>query len=90
MSYPVSGLTHKSPRIRIEGYTACSCCIHSWLTNYMSVTEIGTQPMTNMVVKSEPGFSPSIDAEIVGSGNDYIHNDPSGKHMRLDAHGVVK
>ncbi|KAI4098531.1 MAG: hypothetical protein L6R37_006464 [Teloschistes peruensis] len=46
--------------------------------------------MTNILVKSEPGFSPSIDAEIVGAGNDYIHNDPNGKHMRLNAHGVVK
>lgn len=46
--------------------------------------------MANIIVKSEPGFSPSVDAEIVGSANDYIHHDPSGKHMRLDAHGVVK
>lgn len=46
--------------------------------------------MTNMIVKSESGFTPSIDAELVGSANDYIHNDPDGKHMRLDAHGVVK
>ena len=56
----------------------------------MPVTDFGTKPMTNVLVKSEPGFSPSIDAEIVGNGNDYIHTDPSGKHMRLDAHGVVK
>lgn len=41
-------------------------------------------------MKSEPGFSPSLNAEFVGTGNDYIHNDPSGKHMRLNAHGVVK
>ena len=46
--------------------------------------------MNNVIVKSEPGFSPSIDAEIIGSGNDYIHNDSNGKHMRLNAHGVVK
>lgn len=46
--------------------------------------------MNNVIVKSEPGFSPSIDAEIFGNANDYIHNDPSGKHMRLDARGVVK
>ena len=46
--------------------------------------------MTGITIKSEPGFSPSIDAELVGSANDYIHNDPSGKHMRLNAHGVVK
>ncbi|KAI4250684.1 MAG: hypothetical protein LQ352_005302 [Teloschistes flavicans] len=46
--------------------------------------------MTNIIIKSEPGFSPAIDAEIVGTANDYIHNDPNGKQMRLDAHGVVK
>ncbi|KAK0509456.1 hypothetical protein JMJ35_007850 [Cladonia borealis] len=41
-------------------------------------------------IKSEPGFSPAIDAEWVGTGADYIHNDPSGERMRLNAHGVVK
>ena len=41
-------------------------------------------------VKTEPGFSPPIDAVCVGQGADYIHNDPTGKHMRLDAHTVVK
>lgn len=39
---------------------------------------------------SESGFSPAIDAEFVGTGADYIHNDPDGKHMRLNAHGVLK
>lgn len=48
------------------------------------------QPMKNVILKSEPGFEPAIDAEIVGNANDYIHNDPDGKHMRLNAHGVVK
>ena len=47
--------------------------------------------MLGIYVKTEPGFSPEIDAELVGrTGNDYIHVDPSGTHMRLDAHGVVK
>ncbi|KAI4125977.1 MAG: hypothetical protein LQ347_005158 [Umbilicaria vellea] len=46
--------------------------------------------MTGGTVKSESGFSPAIDAEFVGTGADYIHNDPSGKHMRLNAHGVIK
>ncbi|KAL8790157.1 MAG: hypothetical protein Q9195_006484 [Heterodermia aff. obscurata] len=77
-------------RIRIEGYTACSRCILFLFTRCMLAADHGTQPLTNIIVKSEPGFSPSVDAEIVGNGNDYIHNDPSGKHMRLDAHGVVK
>ncbi|OOG00969.1 hypothetical protein ASPCADRAFT_202819 [Aspergillus carbonarius ITEM 5010] len=47
-------------------------------------------PMTGGTVKSEPGFSPALDAEFVGVGNDYIHADPDGKHLRLDAHGVLK
>lgn len=46
--------------------------------------------MTGGSLKSEPSFSPAIDAEFVGTGNDYIRNDPDGKNMRLDAHGVVK
>lgn len=46
--------------------------------------------MTGGSVKSEPGFSPVIDAEWEGVGADYIHNDPSGSHMRLNAHAAVK
>lgn len=46
--------------------------------------------MTGGTVKSESGFSPAIDAEFVGTGADYIHNDPDGKRMRLNAHGVLK
>lgn len=41
-------------------------------------------------VKSEPGFPLSIDGIFASQGNDYIHNDPDGKHMRLSAHGLVK
>ena len=46
--------------------------------------------MTGGSLKSEPSFSPSIDAEWATAGADFIHNDPDGKHMRLDAHGAVK
>lgn len=46
--------------------------------------------MTGGTVKSEPNFHPAIDAEFVGTGADYIHHDASQKHMRLNAHGVVK
>ena len=46
--------------------------------------------MTSGTIKSEPGFSPALDSEFIGTGNDYIRNDVDGKHMRLDAHGVVK
>ena len=46
--------------------------------------------MTGIIIKSEPGFSPEIDAQLVGTANDYIHNDAANKHMRLNAHGVVK
>ncbi|KAI9871043.1 MAG: hypothetical protein M1830_003504, partial [Pleopsidium flavum] len=57
---------------------------------YSKGTPLAVVPMTGGTVKSESGFSPEIDAEFVGTGNDYIHNDPSGKHMRLNAHGVLK
>ena len=40
--------------------------------------------------KSEPGFSPEIDATFEGIGNDYIRADPDNKHLRLDAHCVIK
>ena len=46
--------------------------------------------MVDGTVKSEPGFAPAIDAAWVGQGADYIHHDPSGKHMRLSAHAVVR
>lgn len=46
--------------------------------------------MTGGTVVSAPSFSPALDAEFIGTGADYIHNDPSGKHMRLNAHGVIK
>jgi len=47
-------------------------------------------PMVGGTVISEPGFTPSINATFAGTGNDYIRNDPDGKRMRLDAHGVIK
>ena len=78
-------------RIRIQEHTSCSRGTLSYPTQPSIHAEYFTyKPMTNIIVKSEPGFSPSVDAEIVGSANDYIHNDSSGKHMRLNAHGVVK
>lgn len=46
--------------------------------------------MTGGTIKSEPGFSPALDAEFVGVGNDYIHADADGKHLRLNAHAVAK
>ncbi|BCS25888.1 DUF3237 domain-containing protein [Aspergillus puulaauensis] len=47
-------------------------------------------PFSSGTFKSAEGFSPSIDAEIVGVGNDYIHADPDGSRLRLDAHGTIK
>lgn len=46
--------------------------------------------MVGGTVVSEPGFIPALNAKFEGTGNDYIRNDPDGKRMRLDAHGVVK
>ncbi|MCJ1355905.1 MAG: hypothetical protein MMC33_005898 [Icmadophila ericetorum] len=53
-------------------------------------TPLAIVPMTGGTVVTEPGFEPKLDAEFVGTGNDYIHNDPDNGRMRLDAHGVVK
>lgn len=46
--------------------------------------------MTGGTVKSDPGYPLALDAQFVGTGNDYIHADPDNKHLRLNAHGVIK
>ncbi|KAI4168610.1 MAG: hypothetical protein LQ343_006274 [Gyalolechia ehrenbergii] len=46
--------------------------------------------MTGGTAISHPSFKPAVDAVFEGVGNDYIRNDPDGKHMRLDAHGVLR
>lgn len=46
--------------------------------------------MVGGTIISEPGFTPALNAKFEGTGNDYIRNDPDGKRMRLDAHGVVR
>ena len=46
--------------------------------------------MVGGTVISESGFTPALNAKFEGTGNDYIHNDPDGKRMRLNAHGVVR
>jgi Protein of unknown function (DUF3237) len=53
-------------------------------------TPLAVVPMIGGTMKSESGFSPAVDAKFKGAGNDYIHNDPTGKHMRLNAHGVLE
>lgn len=58
--------------------------------NHLLKSQFNKQPMTGGTVKSAPGFSPSLDAEFVGVGNDYIKADGDGKHVRLNAHGVLK
>jgi len=47
-------------------------------------------PMVSGTVKSEPGFSPALDAELHGVGYDYIRNDADGGNMRLDVRSQVK
>ncbi|KAL4809514.1 hypothetical protein BDV18DRAFT_132217 [Aspergillus unguis] len=47
-------------------------------------------PFSNGTFESAPGFEPAVDANIVGTGNDYIHADPDGQHLRLNCHGVIK
>ncbi|KAL8657517.1 MAG: hypothetical protein Q9226_001831 [Calogaya cf. arnoldii] len=46
--------------------------------------------MTGGTAISHADFSPTIDAVLDSRGNDYIRVDPDGKHMRLDAHTVLK
>lgn len=53
-------------------------------------TPLTVVPITSGTVRNEPGFPIELDATFRGVGNDYIHNDPTGKHMRLDAHGVIE
>ncbi|KAL4917625.1 hypothetical protein BDW62DRAFT_83493 [Aspergillus aurantiobrunneus] len=47
-------------------------------------------PFSKGTLKSADGYPLEIDAEFVGVGNDYIHADPDGSRMRLDAHGTIK
>jgi hypothetical protein len=46
--------------------------------------------MVGGTLKAEPGFYSGFEAEVVGTGHDYIHVDPDGGRMRLNAHSVVK
>lgn len=46
-------------------------------------------PITDGSIRSEPGFDIELEGSLVGTGNDYIHNDADGRHMRLDAHAVM-
>ncbi|KAL4786073.1 hypothetical protein BJX76DRAFT_355485 [Aspergillus varians] len=47
-------------------------------------------PFSSGTLKAAEGFSPAINAQFVGVGNDYIHADPDGARLRLDAHGTIK
>ncbi|EEH17883.2 hypothetical protein PABG_00446 [Paracoccidioides brasiliensis Pb03] len=53
-------------------------------------TQLMVTPMISGTVKSENNFTPVFNGEFVGQGNDYIYVDPDGKHLRLNAHGVIK
>ncbi|KAF2838638.1 hypothetical protein M501DRAFT_1004419 [Patellaria atrata CBS 101060] len=53
-------------------------------------TPLSVVPMVGGTVKSEPGFEPAIEAELHGVGYDYIHNDASGEHMRLDVRSQLR
>lgn len=53
-------------------------------------TPLTVVPITGGTVLSEPGFEPRIEAKFKGTGNDYMHTDPTGKHMRLDSHVVIE
>jgi len=47
-------------------------------------------PITGGKLTSLPTFPILLDASFIGTGNDYIHNDPDGKLMRLNTHAVVR
>lgn len=53
-------------------------------------SSVTVAPMIGGSVKSEPGFGTAVDAVFEGQGHDWIHTDPDGKRIRLNAHGVVK
>jgi hypothetical protein len=53
-------------------------------------TPLTVVPIIGGTVLSEPGFEPSIEAKFKGTGNDYMHTDPTGKLMRLDSHVVFE
>jgi hypothetical protein len=53
-------------------------------------TPLTVVPIVGGTVLSEPGFEPIIEAAFKGTGNDYMHTDPTGKHMRLDSHVVIE
>jgi hypothetical protein len=53
-------------------------------------TPLTVVPIIGGTVASEPGFEPSVEAKFKGTGNDYMHTDPTGEHMRLDSHVVVE
>ena len=53
-------------------------------------THLTVVPMIGGSMKSEPGFSPAVDATLKGVGNDYIHRDTTGTHMRLNANAVLE
>ncbi|KAF1919926.1 RNA polymerase I-specific transcription-initiation factor-domain-containing protein [Ampelomyces quisqualis] len=55
-----------------------------------SGSQLAIVPMLSGTVKSEPGFEPKIDGKLHGVGYDYIHNDASGSHMRLDVRSQLK
>lgn len=53
-------------------------------------TPLTVVPITGGKIVSDPAYPVQLDSSFVGTGNDYIHNDPDGKHMRLDTHAVVR
>jgi len=54
-------------------------------------TPLSISPFTssNSFLRSEPDYPIKVDA-IFAHGSDYIRQDPSGKHMRLDVNSTLK
>ncbi|KAL4936177.1 hypothetical protein BDV06DRAFT_205518 [Aspergillus oleicola] len=53
-------------------------------------TSLQIIPFSNGTFQTAEGFEPAFEAQVIGTGNDFIHADPDGVHMRLNCHGVVK
>jgi len=45
--------------------------------------------LENSFIRSEPGYPVKVDAVFI-HGSDFIRQDPSGKHLRLDVTSVLK
>lgn len=46
-------------------------------------------PIVTGTIKSEPGFEPALDVEVV-YGSDYVRPEPGQTHLRTNVNAVIK